>query len=191
MKERAWLTRCDNKTDLTSGFGAHTLSHRADRLPRPSFFATPCKVFTGLAPPSLAPALSPLPPFPFLPGLAHLLLALSPSPLAAGGRERYTSRAERPLRPKSCRLLISLSCSESWSGQDEKMEHNIHYITATIQVWCNFWDRLNNSFTHLVLSRQCPRHSWPGTVLQQLTGVCVDEVEGIFQHVCWDLLQND
>lgn len=93
------------------------VSHRADRLPRPSFFATPCKVFTGLAPPSLAPALSPLLPFPFLPGLEPLPLALSLLPLAAGGRERYTSRAERPLRPKSCRLLISLPSSESWPRQ--------------------------------------------------------------------------
>lgn len=92
-------------------------SHRADRLPRPSFLATPCKILTGLAPPSLAPVLSPLLPFPFLPGLELLLLALSPSPLVAGGRERYTSKAERPPRSKSCRLLIILCCSVSWQRQ--------------------------------------------------------------------------
>lgn len=104
------------------------VAHRAERLPRPSLFATPCKVFTGLAPPSLAPA---LPPFPFLPGLADLLLALSPSPLVVGGRERYTSRAARPLRPRSCRLLISLSCSESCADrqrENTQLSQRLRYL---------------------------------------------------------------
>lgn len=89
------------------------ISYRADKLPRPSFFATPCKVFTGLPLLSLPGALSPLFPLGFLLGLEHLLLALSPSLLVAGLRELYTSRADRPCRSKSCRPLISLLCSES------------------------------------------------------------------------------
>ncbi|TNN60590.1 hypothetical protein EYF80_029191 [Liparis tanakae] len=54
--------------------------------------------------------------------LAHLLFALSPSPWVAGGRERYTSSAERPLRLKSCRLLISLSRCKAWPHGDRAAE---------------------------------------------------------------------
>lgn len=113
------------------------VSHRADRLPRPSCFATPCNVFTGLAAPSLTPALSPFPPFPFLPGLAHLLLALSP-PVVAGDRERYTSRAERPVRLRSCRLLISLSCSKFLSIERGEQRRQRLSSSRTIQIFCTY-----------------------------------------------------
>lgn len=167
-------------------------SHRADRFPRPSFFATACRLLTGLAPPSLAPLLSPLLPFPFLPGLAFLALALSSSPLAAGGRERYTSRAERPLNPRSCRLLISLSSSSMFWPRQAR-EHSICGYSAFLWQWMLLGIVLLFFFfkPYLGLARQGRAASWLGPVHEQLTGVGVDEAQSVFQHVRWDLLEND
>lgn len=170
-------------------------SHRADRFPRPSFFATACRLLTGLAAPSLALLLSPLLPFPFLPGLAFLALALSASPLAAGGSERYTSRAERPLNPRSCRLLISLSSSSTFwprkAGQLRICDHCAFLQRPTITEVCCVVFFFFFLKPHLVLVRQGYAASRLGPVHEQLTGVGVDEVQSVFQQVCWDFLKND
>lgn len=169
-------------------------SHRADKFPRPSFFATACRLLTGLAAPSLAPLLSPLLPFPFLPGLAFLALALSASPLAAGGSERYTSRAERLLNPRSCRLLISLSSSSTfWPRQAGELSicgHCAFLRQSTILRIVLFFFFFSFQ-PHLVLARQGCAASRLGPVHEQLTGVGVDEVQSVFQHVRWDFLEND
>lgn len=44
---------------------------------------------------------------------------------------------------------------------------------------------------YLGLARQGRAASWLGPVHEQLTGVGVDEAQSVFQHVRWDLLEND
>ncbi len=85
-------------------------SHRAERLPKPSFLATPCSIFTGFCPGSPI-----LPLLPFFPDLVFLALGSSASWVLAG-RERYTSRAERFSSPRACRLCISCCCCGSERG---------------------------------------------------------------------------
>lgn len=49
----------------------------------------------------------------------------------------------------------------------------------------------NDSISHLDLRRRGRCDSGPGPVHQQLTGVRVDEVQCVFQHVGLNLLQNE